>query len=173
MKRHNGMRPHDIPILIFIALYSDGDFKLMDLHSSLKISLSEISESLKRSRVARLIGTNKRVYRSALLDFICIGLRYVFPVEPGAIVRGFGTSHSAPPLKELIVSSDEQYVWNSVDGTMKGMDIRPLYPDIPGVCQEYPELYEVLALIDALRIGKAREVNLAKRLLKERLLKNA
>jgi len=52
------------------------------------------------------------------------------------------------------------------------MFIEPLYRTIPAVCDEFPEYYELLCLVDALRIGRSREVVLAREILKERLLGN-
>ncbi len=172
MKAHNGMKPQDIVVLLFISQYCDGCYKLKDLSRDLQISLSEVSESLHRSRVAKLIHPNKRVLRHSLYEFIIYGLRYVFPIIPGAIVRGVPTSHSGPPLAEVIVSGKEQYVWRCKEGKSKGMEVRPLYRTVPNVALSFPELYELLVLVDALRIGKVREVNLAKEALEERILQN-
>ena len=47
MKKHSGMRPLDIVVLLKIALYKGENWKAKDLASNLKISASEISESLK------------------------------------------------------------------------------------------------------------------------------
>ena len=162
MSKSNGMRPHDIPVLVYITLYCDGDFKVQDLSNALFISISEISNSLKRSRLARLISPKKKVYRNALFDFVVTGLKYVYPVEPSGIVQGIGTSHSANPLKTEIISNDEQYVWNTIEGDMKGMAVAPLYPNLVKVALKNAEFYEFFSLVDALRIGRMRESNIAK-----------
>lgn len=173
MRKHNGMKSQDIAILLYIAIYCDKEYKVKKLSESLKISLSEISESLNRSRIAKLISSNKKVYRNALYDFIINGLKYVFPIEPGAVVRGIATSHSASPLNDLIVSNNEHYVWNDINGNMKGMQVKPLYEKITEVYQDHNELYEALTLVDAIRIGRVREQNIARDLLKKILLENA
>jgi hypothetical protein len=45
----------------------------------------------------------------------------------------------------------------------------PLYPKLPLAAMRDPALYELLALFDALRIGQAREREMARELLEERL----
>jgi len=45
---------------------------------------------------------------------------------------------------------------------MRGQEIEPLYPSIATIdFKKAPELYELLALVDAIRVGRARERNLA------------
>jgi len=170
MKKHNGMKPQDIVILLYICQYADGCFKVMDVGKELKISQSEVSESLHRSRFARLIGSDKKVFRNSLIEFILHGLRFVFPVQPGMVIKGMPTSHSASPLSNDIVANNEHYVWPYSKGIKRGMAIEPLYKTLPDICADLPDLWELLALVDALRVGRARERNLAERYLRERLL---
>ena len=40
---------------------------------------------------------------------------------------------------------------------MRGLGIEPLYPTAPGAALRNEKLYELLALVDALRAGRARE----------------
>jgi hypothetical protein len=98
-------------------------------------------------------------------------LKYVFPVELGTIVRGIATAHSGPPLNKYIISGTESYVWSLSNGDSQGISVPPLYKTLPGIARKSPEFYELLCLVDACRIGKAREVNLAREILEERLLK--
>jgi hypothetical protein len=170
MKKHNGMKPQDVVILLYICQYVDGCYRVLDIAKALKISQSEVSESLHRSRFARLIGNNKKVFRSALFEFLLHGLRYVFPAEPGRVIKGMPTSHSAEPLSNDIVSGNENFVWPYSKGVSRGMSIEPLYKTLPEICSDLRELWELLALADALRVGRARERNLAEKYLAERLL---
>ena len=41
--------------------------------------------------------------------------------------------------------------------------LEPLYASVPGAARRNPALYDLLALVDALRIGRARERNLAEK----------
>lgn len=163
------MSPHDIVILLKIVSYGNEPWFQKPLAEALGISQSEISKSLNRSKYAGLLAPNgKTVMRMPLLEFLQFGLRYVFPIKPGAVVRGVPTSHSASPLKEEIQSS-EAYVWPYGKGTVRGHSILPLYPSVPEAALKDAKLYELLALVDALRVGRARERELAVKELKKRL----
>jgi predicted transcriptional regulator len=169
MKQHRGMRPHDIVVLLKVATKGTKPWLVKDIAFDLGISQSEVSESLHRSVQAGFISESKRLLmKGALLDFLKYGLKYVYPQRPGAIVRGIPTSHSAPPLNKEIVS-DEQYVWPYAEGTMRGQSIEPLHKSVPKACLKDKKLYELLALADALRVGKARERSFAMEELDKRI----
>jgi len=98
------------------------------------------------------------------------GLRYIFPAQVGKASVGLPTAHSASPLKGKIISdSKDAYVWPSRMGKSKGLAVEPLYSAVPGACAQDSKLYEMFALIDALRLGRTREKELAKDLLTQRL----
>lgn len=161
MKKHNGMRPHDIVILLKIATYSNDNWLMKDVAYDLYISASEVTESLNRSVESGLISNNKKsIMKSSLLEFIIYGLKYVFPQKPGPLVRGIKTSHSVFPLSEVILSN-ETYAWPYFEGDCIGFSIDPLHPNVPKACLKDPKLYELLSLVDAIRIGDKREYNIA------------
>lgn len=168
MKKHSGMRPQDIVILLKIALKRE-NWLAKDLSNSLKISASEVSESLNRSVIAGFLSVDKKILmKKALIEFLEYGFKYVFPQKPGAIVRGIPTAHSAPPLNQLL-QADEIYVWAYAKGEKRGQAIEPLFRTVPEVCIQDEELYELLALTDALRIGKVREQKIAIEELRKRI----
>lgn len=161
------MRPQDILVLLKIVAHGDQNWYHHTLADALFISQSEVTKSLERSRYAGLMDSSRKIVMTqSLLEFLQYGIRYVFPQQPGPMVRGVPTAHSASPLKELI-SSDEQYVWLSATGSDKGQSIIPLYPTAPKAIKLDQELYYMLALVDAIRVGKAREREMAIKLLKE------
>lgn len=169
MKKHNGMRPHDIAILLKIACKEEKSWYMKDLAFELEISLSEISESLNRSKIARLISSDKKsINKLAFVDFLKFGFPYVYPQHPGSIVRGVATAHSAPPLNHDIVS-DNLYVWKDGNGDVQGQEIIPLHPNTVNACRKDQKYYELMALTDVLRVGKKREQNMAFDILKERI----
>ena len=61
-------------------------------------------------------------------------------------------------------------VWPDEEGTLRGQALYPLYPSAPLAARRDPRLYELLVLVDAIRMGNMREQQLAEDLLKERLL---
>lgn len=169
MKKHSGMRPQDVVILLKIAIKGEQDWTMKELSQELEISASEVSESLNRSAIAGLLMQNKKqLMRQALIDFLQYGLRYVYPQQPGALVRGIPTAHAAPPLHTEIIS-DAPYVWPHHEGQVRGQAIEPLYPSVPVASLKDQAFYEVMALCDALRVGRARERNMAVAELKKRI----
>jgi len=164
------MKPQDILLLLRIIRLGNASWKQLPMAESLGMSQSEVSEAVARCKYALLLDhTGKQVMRQALMNFLQHGLSYVFPQRPGAIVRGVPTAHSAAPLNDIIVS-DEAYVWPYAKGTMRGQSIQPLYSSVPSAAIKDPELHELLALVDALRVGRAREKALAVDKLKKRIL---
>jgi len=164
------MRPQDVVILLKLSLMNREDLLFADISKSLSISASEVSESLERSRMARLVSEDKReLYRASFIEFLVSGLKYVFPASPGAITRGLATAHTAPPLNSIIISQNDLFVWPTPIGTTRGQSIVPLYKTVPEAAMKDVNLYELLALADAIRVGRAREVNIAIEELKKRI----
>lgn len=157
MKTSGEMRPQDVVVLLKIVAMGKEPWLAKDLAASLRLSPAEVSNSLSRSVLAGLLdGTKRKVVRASLLDFLRNGLQYVYPVRPGGLVRGVPTAHSAPALRERFLS-DDAYVWPSAKGNAQGQAIAPLYPGVPEAALEDERLYAMLALADALRVGRTRE----------------
>lgn len=97
------------------------------------------------------------------------GVRYAFPASPGPIVRGMPTAYAAPPLAEKISSDELPPVWPDPNELVRGYSVEPLYSSVPVAVKCDSRFYELAALVDALRIGRARERNLAGEVLKERI----
>ena len=55
------------------------------------------------------------------------------------------------------------------DGSVRGLTLEPLHKAAPKAARQDPMLYELLALIDALRDGRVRERHIAERELTARL----
>jgi len=164
------LKPQDVVVLLKIISLDEKQWLQETLSEALGLSQSEISQSLNRSKYAGLLDySGKKVNRIAFTEFILYGLPYVFPQQPGAMVRGILTAHSAAPLNETIVTS-EKYVWPYARGSERGQAILPLYPTVPEATLKDSNLYELLTLTDALRVGRVREKELAKTELKKRIL---
>jgi hypothetical protein len=164
------MKPQDVVILLKIIALNTDNWQQKPLAEALKMSQSEVSQSVARSKYAGLLdGSGKKVMCLAFMDFLQYGLACVFPQKPGPVVRGLPTAHSAGPLNTVILS-DESYVWPWAKGKVRGHGIVPLYSSVPEAVVLDDKLYELLALADALRIGRARERNLAVNELKMRIL---
>lgn len=164
------LKPQDIVILLKIIALGDSSWYHHTIAEDLNMSQSEVSQSLNRSKYAGLIdSTKKKVNKLAFTELLLNGISYVFPQQPGPIVRGLLTAHSAQPLNKII-KSNENYVWPYAKGLDRGQAIVPLYSTAVQASLKDQNLYELLTLVDAIRVGRTREKELAKTELKKRLL---
>ncbi len=150
-------------------------YAVRSLEASLGISKTEISASLKRSMESKLAAKMRgtpRGNRRNLAEFVLHGLKYAFPVKPGAPQRGIPTAFAAPTLAGRLINAGEDiYVWPHPEGHKRGPTIKPLFGSAPEAALRDERLYEYLALTDAIRIGGPREAGLARELLESRILK--
>jgi DNA-binding Lrp family transcriptional regulator len=162
------LRPLDVPVALRLAERPEATFQ--DIGEDLGISASTAHDAVKRLQFAGLIYPHERkVNRSALLEFLEHGVRYAFPaMVTGRRVRGVPTAHTAPLLAGEIVASDAM-VWPDPSGDMVGEAVQPLYAQAVQLPHRCPSAYEALTLVDALRCGRARERKLAAAKLRERL----
>lgn len=167
------LRPLDILVLLRLSLEKGGRPPYLQIANELHLYPSEVYTSVRRARASHLISGKEpqdRLNRSALLEFLLHGIRYAFPPEKGAMTRGLPTSYAAPPLNQHLVSGDDPPpVWPYEDGPVRGYSLSPLHKNVPKAVVKDSRLYELLALVDALRDGRARERELAGRELRKRL----
>lgn len=175
MSRVNRGIPDDWQGWMDISLVEEGDAKIAEdevysvraLEESTGISKSEVSGALRRCIRVGLAKADRhtgypRTNTRALLGFILHGIKYVFPAQPGSLVRGIPTAHAAPVLMGSLLSAGEQAsVWEDARGSFLGMRIEPLYKSVPHAVRRDAELYAMLALVDAIRLGQERESGLA------------
>jgi len=151
-----------------------GEAALAENHSAralaeaVGISKTEVSASLRRSMDAGLARRDRhsglpRANRAALLELGEHCLRWVFPMRPGPLARGIATGFSAPVLADQVLSAGENpLVWPDPRGKATGQSITPLYKSVPQAVRGDPDLYAILALLDALRLGQPRERAIAR-----------
>jgi hypothetical protein len=164
------MKPQDILVLLKIIALEDKEWQQLTLAQELNMSQSEISQSLQRSKYAQLLSfSSKEVNRIAFYEFLIHGISYVFPQKPAAVVRGIATAHSAAPINKMI-NATEVYVWPYAKGNTRGQSIMPLYSSAIEASLKDATLYELLAMVDVLRVGSTREKEIAKMELKKIIL---
>ena len=162
------LRPNDLVIACQLAITPAANFKAVA--TSTGSSVGECHNAVRRLGISRLILADERRPAGELLhQFLVHGAPFAFPAVIGAEIVGVPTAHSAPPF-EGIVGAKTAFVWAHADGTARGQSIIPLFPDAPFLAVNNPALYELLALIDALRVGAARVRTIAADLLGDRIL---
>lgn len=155
--------PQDVLVMIKLALIPQNSWTYEGVAHDLGMSSSIVHRSVKRSTHARLFDSvRKRPRRGALEEFLVHGVKYAFPPDIGSVTRGVPTAHGAPILQgQFVQSGDDLYVWPHAEGEVRGMSLSPLFKSVPQIVMLDDLLYQGLALLDAIRIGRAREQKVA------------
>ena len=159
--------PQDVVVLAKLLSYPGRRPALVQMAVDLILSASQVHAALNRLAAARLVFKDVRDSRAnarAAEEFLVHGMKYMFPARRGEVTRGMLTSYAAPPLNRRISSgTDLPPVWPLATGEHRGASLEPLHKMVPLAARADPGLYELLALLDALRDGRARERSLAER----------
>jgi DNA-binding Lrp family transcriptional regulator len=167
------LKSQDIVVLIKLLEYRQKRPPYAQIAKELFLSASEVHASVQRAKRAHLLGgteLQETPNKLALEEFLIHGLKYAFPPERGELTRGVPTGYAAEPLKSRIsAGTDSPPVWPFAEGNTRGYSFTPLYKTVPQAALLDPFLYEMLALIDAIRDGRSRERHIAEEELKVRL----
>lgn len=129
------------------------------LADRLRVSHSVVQRALARAQDADLYSPERReVHVPHFEEFAIHALRFVAPAQLGALVPGVPAAWAAEPMAGAIHSSGEDPppVWPYARGRVRGQAIEPLHPAAPAAVEGWPELGEILALLDSLRAGDSR-----------------
>jgi hypothetical protein len=163
------LKPQDVLVALKYAS-QPRPWKQRDLAEAIGLSPSEVNHARRRLIASRLFNEREeRVMRRALLEFITFGLPYAFPAQLELPSIGMPTAFSARPLANLLVGGADVAIWQTDKASVRGRCVEPLYPSAPHAASRDSVLYEYLALVDALRVGRARDRALAKDELSKRL----
>ena len=167
------LKPQDLAMAFKLVCLGGQKMPYTELARAMQMSQFEAHACMARLAGARLLTEVNGVpalVMPAFRPLVLQGAAYFFPAVRGEVTVGFPTAYGVEPLKSKVLFSDElPPVWPHPDGPVRGSTLLPLYPKLPLAAQDDPALYELLALFDALRIGQARERELARTLLQERL----
>ncbi len=167
------LKPQDVCILLKIVALDGAPWSYGQLACELGMSASEVHAGVKRAADAGLIRIEQGwgvPDAQALEEFLVHGVKYAFAPTRGPLTRGIPTSYAAPPLDRMVSRSDEPPpVWPHESGPVQGHELSPLYKSVPLAANRDVRLYELLALVDAIRGGSAGERELAVRELRARL----
>jgi len=177
MSKLTALRPQDVLVAckIFSLGVSRSEWTFAGLGREVGISTGEAHNSVERCRGSGLLGAGGTIVRRALRDLLVVGAPQIFYASRGGISRGMPTSVWAPPLDgmfELGGAERLPAVWplsdDSEDGA-RGEAVDPIYPSAPEAARD-PIVYELLALLDVIRIGGPGERKRATGLVERRLI---
>jgi hypothetical protein len=167
------LKPQDIVIVMKIMVKGQSHWSQGSLAMELGMSASEVNGGIKRAVVSALLHKREKKVipvKSAIEEFLVHGLKYVFPPERGEPTRGIPTAYASPVFKGKVFDSEKfAPVWPDAEGSVRGYELKPLYKCVPFAIKQDPVLYDYMAIIDALRSGRTREVKFAKELLHKAL----
>jgi hypothetical protein len=155
------LQPFDIVVAVKAHVWPRTDrWSFERLGSAVGVSASQAHAGLRRMERAGLYREGDRSLRvHAFCMFAEHGIPYVFATDVGPPAVGMATAHAALPLSGVLVYA-EAYVWPAAEG-VAGRAVTPLHPAAPAAAARDSQLYAALALIDALRVGRVRERQLA------------
>ncbi len=162
MPLNNSLRPLDVGVLLYLCFHPRSSYGAMA--EALGVGKSSAHVASARLAHSGLVAAGKDGIEpnvGSALEFVQFGVPYAFPPERIPKARGIPTGFSAPMLAGEMAES-EALVWPSTLGTVLGAGVRPLFPGAVQISFRDPRLYEALALVDALRVGDAREREVAR-----------
>ena len=167
------LKPQDVLFLLKLIARRKQSWTFNELAVELSMSPSEVHAAAKRAIAARLAIKDEKHIRPNirnLTEFLKHGLQYTFFAERGGMSRGMPTAYAASPLVKSFASTTEPVpVWPDPEGDVRGEAFIPLYKSAPAAARKDSQLYELLALVDAIRGGSARERKLANQEIQKRL----
>jgi len=165
------LKPQDILIILKLISLGDVSWSYSSLAGDLFMSTSEVHAGLRRGSAARLMDAKReRPMKKGMEEFLIHGVKYAFPPDRGPLTRGIPTAYAAPPFLNLITQPQEHPpVWPDPQGDTRGYEFSPIYKSAPKAALKDQKLYELLAILDVIRDGRAREREIAVKELKNRL----
>lgn len=171
------VKMQDILVLLKVAGATRA-VRQADVARLLGLSQAEVNNTLKRAGHAGFLVaapsqsplTPDRVRRAALLEYLVHGLKYACPGHMTDATRGMPTAWGTEVGQEgMLQTSAASPVWPCAEGTARGPGLNPIYPTVPYAAAHDSQLYDLLALVDVIRIGRVRDRTLAGANLKRRL----
>jgi len=154
-----------VDILVLLKLAVKGDASVRVLESELGISKSTVALSIGRLREANLLKDDEagglRINKLVARDFLEHGARWIAPAKIGDFELGLATAHSFESLARKLSGDPDPLVLPLPHGPVRGRAVSPLHPKAPAAAQKDPGLLRLLAIVDALRIGRARDRKVA------------
>jgi len=159
------LRPQDV--LLACKLFAAGerrqDLAYSGLASDLGLSTGEVHNSVERCRQSQVLAASGfQVVKRDLVDLLTYAVPRIYYATRGGLGAGVLTGIYAPPLREEYVArsggpSRTAQVWPFSSSSEQGETLSPIYPTVPHACLKDPIVYELLALVDVMRVGSRTE----------------
>ena len=169
------LKPLDVVVSVKAAVLSEPRWTIAQMAEHLGMDGAQVFRAARNAATAQLLiadpSASRRAYspnRSTLLELLIHGIKYMVVPARGPMTRGMPTAHAAPVMAERIAQGpDPVPVWPTPDGSIRGESFEPLHRCVPVASARDDRFYAAMALVDAIRAGRARERTLATKLLRE------
>jgi hypothetical protein len=163
------LKGQDVVLLLHLIGDADvGATRLLAKETGL--SLAATHRALHRLADAGLYDSHRRrAPEAAAEEFLLHAVKYLFPPVRGSETRGVPAAWAAPPLVSELADDGLPPVWPHPSGVRRGIALAPLHETVPELALRDEDLYQRLALVDAIRAGDARVRRLAERALVDQL----
>jgi len=173
---HHTLKPQDVLVACRRALPGGAEMTQKQLAGALCLSPSTVFAALQNLRLAKLLpgqGVTESAARARLYDFLVHGISVVYLPVKTSVTRGIATGIFSPLFRGRFAGAEDVVlVWPYSRGRETGEGLVPLYPSLPLACSRDPELYQLMAAIDVLRVGRVREKDAAATYLEELLVRD-
>lgn len=169
------MKAQDVLVALKLITIGDEPWSFARLGKALGLSVGASHNAIAHLHAAGLVFAKRGeavVAKRRFVDFLVHGVPASFYPVRGPICRGTPTAFSAPSLAGVSTGVERSVaiVWPVANGRVTGEALEPLYPTVPRAATLDPALYELLALVDCLRVGRAKERKTAVELLEARIM---
>ncbi len=162
------LKPQDVCVLLQLSLTPRATYR--ELAKATGMSLGFVHDSSMRLEASGLaLRDEGSVNGHGAFEFVSCGVPYAFPAEVGSSTRGVVTAFtdSMPSDPDR---PEGQYVWPHARGNLRGQSLQPLCSTAVEISASNPLLYRLLAEVDAIRVGRARDREAARSSLRAALL---
>lgn len=162
------LKPQDLLVALDLALH-EGRPTYAEIAQRLHIGVGTAHTALASAKAAQFVSASGEANFPNLVEFLIHGARYAFyPVRTGP-TRGVPTGASQPALGERLAGDRTPLVWPEPSGRVRGDGLKPIYPTVPLIVVDDPELHAILAALDLIRTGSARERSVAAEVIREKM----
>jgi hypothetical protein len=165
------LQPLDLLVALKLAT-RPAQQSIRALASALGVPKSSVGVSvahLKAWQLATFEDGQWRINRVRFHDLLEHGIRWLAPADVGRWVLGLPTAHAASVLASKLPGDSDPLVMPLDEGPTRGRAVTPLHPAAGLAASKDPKLRDLLALVDAIRIGTARERGVAASELRSRI----
>lgn len=167
------LKPLDVAVSVMAAVLREPGWTNAVMAEHLGMDGAQVYRAVRQATHAGLLladphrsRTLYRPHHAALLEFLIHGVKYFAVPARGRLTRGMPTAHAAPVLASSFRAADEPMpVWPDPAGKDRGESFEPLHRCVPAAARRHERFYAAMALVDAIRGGRARERKIASGLL--------